>query len=818
MANINQKKNEKKVKFSIAKKPEDISFEDWQIGLRKQFSEKQKFLVKNIGIEKVFSDYEVLNTLTKKSYKVALRSTERGFNFCACPDFKINNLGTCKHIEKVITSISSKKPLRNLLNKKPVRSYSSATLRYGTERKVILRIGSTKQKEIKKLASAYFDSQLVLKKDAYPRFDKFLNEVKMLDNGFKCYDDALDFIITERERAYREKIVLKYFPNGIDSIGFKELIKLTLYDYQKEGILKAVVAGRFLIADDMGLGKTIQSIAIARIMKKLFNVEKVLIICPTSLKYQWQSEIKKITGEESLVIEGMIENRELQYEKDDFYKIVSYNTIARDTAFINKMSPDLIILDEAQRIKNWKTKTAQSVKGLHSQYCLVLTGTPLENKLEELHSIIEFVDQYKLGLLSKFLYEHQIKDNSGKVIGYSNLNKIGNTISAISIRRTKKEVLKQLPERIDKTIMVAMTPRQMDIHQENQEIVSKLVNKWKRLGFLNEKDRQFLMIALSRMRMACDSSYILDQKTRHDTKVDELRILLEEIFQNKEEKVVIFSQWERMTRLIAEELDQMKVNYEYLHGGVPAIKRKELLTNFKDQPECRVFLSTDAGGVGLNLQSASVVINMDCPWNPAVLEQRIGRVHRIGQSKPVTVINYISLDTIEERMLSLISFKKQLFEGVLDGGADSIFMGESKMKQFMKTVEELNVESKVRMMQEELVDNSFVEAKTNSSPELTLFSFDDIVDDKIQNEKLHTEKIEDNNINDLIQSGISFLNKLGTLISDKEKVKKSLTNLVHKDEKTNQTYLKIPIEGEEIINKSVGMVLNFLETIKKHGN
>lgn len=241
---------------------------------------------------------------------------------------------------------------------------------------------------------------------------------------------------------------------------------------------------------------------------------------------------------------------------------------------------------------------------------IVLTGTPLENKLDELHSIVEFVNPYKLGALFRFLDKHQIKEEAtGKVIGYQKLNQISKVLSEILVRRTKKEILDQLPERIDKNYFVDVTKEQWDIHQDYENMVSRLVHKWRRFGFLTEQDRQRLLIALSSMRMVSDSTFILDQETRYDRKIDELLVLLKEIFESGNDKVVIFSQWERMTRLVARELRKMNIGFEYLHGGVPGVKRKDLIVNFKKDPEKRVFLSTDAGGVGLNLQSANVIMD-----------------------------------------------------------------------------------------------------------------------------------------------------------------------------------------------------------------
>ncbi len=379
--------------------------------------------------------------------------------------------------------------------------------------------------------------------------------------------------------------------------------------------------------------------------------------------------------------------------------------------------------------------------------------------------------------------------------------------------------MKQLPERIDKTLMVEVTQEQLDQHNEYYEVVCRLVNKWKRFGFLSEKERQILLIQLNRMRMVSDSTYILDQKTRHDTKITELRTTLEEIFQNKDEKVVIFSQWERMTRLVAQELEDMGIKFEYLHGGVPAVERKNLLINFKEDRACRVFLSTDAGGVGLNLQSASVLINMDCPWNPAVLEQRIGRIHRLGQTKPVTIINFISRGTIEERMLSLLAFKKQMFEGILDGGEDMIFMGESKMKQFMKTVEQLTGEANdgKNIVEEnsDFEDNELISEEQDSIHEYIPVG---LQESKRPNHTIESVQNFQSPVSpsvvDLLRTSINILEKLSEAISSPNEVQSMLNRIVAKDDKTGKSYLKIPIETEQLA-KAVEGLNTFFQNINR---
>ena len=444
-------------------------------------------------------------------------------------------------------------------------------------------------------------------------------------------------------------------------------------------------AGRVLLADDMGLGKTVQAIAAVEVFARFFGISRVLIVCPTSLKYQWKSEIIKFTGREACIVEGLVHKRKELYRQDGFYKIISFGVVRNDLHMIEEWNAGLIIVDEAQRIKNWKTQTAQIVKKIRTKYAIVTTGTPLENRIEELHSIVEFLDMYKLGPLFRFLNNHQILDESGKMTGYRNLRTIKKTLEDILIRRTKKEIKNQLPGRIDKNFFVEMTREQSAEHEDYYNTVAQLASKWIRLGFLEEEERQLLMTCLNCMRMVADSTYILDPKTNHGNKVPEVTGLIRDLMGYKGNKLVIFSQWKRMFELLIRELRKTDLQFVYLNGDVPAIQRKKIIEQFREDKNIRVFLSTDAGGVGVNLQQANILINLDLPWNPAVLEQRIGRIYRLGQKKKIQVFNFISAYSIEHRILHLLEFKKTVFAGVLEEQGEDKVMIEG----FMKSVQNL---------------------------------------------------------------------------------------------------------------------------------
>ena len=799
-------------KLSRLHKPADMSLEAWQVGLRRQYGREQKFKLENVGTHPVFSDFEIVNPQSKSSYRVAIRGTALGDNFCSCPDFATNTLGTCKHIEFVLAKLGRQKGVSTALREGFQPAHSEVYLRYGARREVRLRLGNACPPELRRLTRDYFDADGILLPEAFEKFDEFLAATAHFEHELKCYEDVLGFVAELRDRQRREDHLNRAFPNGIRSGSFDKLLKVPLYDYQRQGALFAATAGRCLIGDEMGLGKTIQAIAAAEIMAKEFGVERVLIVCPTSLKHQWQREITRFAERTVKVVGGLRARREQDFAATSFYKVTNYDTIHRDLDLIAGWSPDLVVLDEAQRIKNWNTRTAQFVKKIASPYAIVLTGTPLENRLEELVSIIQFVDRHRLGPTFRFLADHQIQDDqTGRVIGYKDLDSIGRTLEPILLRRRKQQVLNQLPGRLDKHLFVPMTDQQMGHHEENKGIVAKIVAKWRRFKFLSEADQRRLMIALQNMRMSCDSTYLLDHQTDFGVKADELATLLGEIIEQPGAKVVIFSQWLRMQELIARRLNRHKWGHVLFHGGVSSQNRGKLIDRFREDDRCRAFLATDAGGVGLNLQNASVVVNVDLPWNPAVLEQRIGRVHRLGQSQPVRVVNFVAQGTIEEGMLSVLKFKKSLFSGALDGGEKEVFLGGSRLNKFMETVEKTTSAIPEPAAQDPSVGPESEERVTGE-------------DQRSTTEVALAEGAGDPGVvaapadpwSGLLQTGLSVLQQLAAGKSSSASGKESGgLNIVHRDPQTGETYLKIPAPSPEVVDRILGAVSSFFEQLRK---
>ena len=472
---------------------------------------------------------------------------------------------------------------------------------------------------------------------------------------------------------------------------------------------------------------------------------------------------------------------------------------------------DMLVMDEVQRLKNWNTQIAKGVRRIRADYKVILSGTPLENKLEELYSVVQLADQYSLGPYYEFRDNHIMTNDTGKVIGYKNLNEVGQSLCRLLKRRRKSDVALQLPERMDKNLFVPMTKEQMAIHDELKGNVARLVFKWKKMHYLSDTDRRRLLLMLSQMRMVCDSTYILDQQSRYDTKVDEAINIIKSVVESGDDKVVIFSQWERMTRLVAQELGKAGVGYEYLYGGVPSAKRKELMDNFNDNPDVRVFISTDAGSTGLNLQTASYFINLDLPWNPAVLEQRIGRIYRIGQRNNIQVINLVSMGTIEEQMLAKLQFKSSMFAGALDGGDDEVLLEGNKLQEIVEQFDFENDEEQTAVVEmepvEEVVqidvDKELIPAVTEEQSAMS----DVVAADAPSTSAPASEQEPDPDpAVDVVWQGVSFITGLVEVLKDPQASKRMVDTLVTEDKETGKTSLNIPVKNKESVMQFVSLL------------
>ncbi len=656
-------------------------------------------------------------------YQVAVRDAQWGHASCTCVDYKTNELGTCKHIERVRLYLektarapglkSEEERSRRLSVYLGSRPSHEKLLHPAEEIRFHLPPAIRQQAPTWLLQALDAESYLRNGVSAEKQKESLAGLLRRLtSHGIKVdVDPAVhDALTQESQAAQWERRLSEIAKDPAKHPAWKNSVgrmKVRLHPYQVEGILFAAKKRRAFLGDDMGLGKTVQAIGTSLLLREMGQVRQTLVVTPASLKQQWQAEIAKTCGESAAVIAGNARFRSEQYRRTrSFFVILNYELLYRDLDAILALKPDLIVLDEAQRIKNWETKIAQAIKRLQSPCRLVLTGTPLENKLPELQSISEFLNPKALGAPWKLLPTYAKLDADDKIIGYERLDHLRQRLGRFLLRRTRQEVLPQLPRRTDNNFWTPITTRQQEVHDELAGQVMRLINKWKKYKRLTQEDLRRLFTLLTCMRIVCNAYGQYDWKAIEaevlaarrlsadlkqrigSPKLDEFRKILTDLLEVPGQKIVVFSQWERMLRLaelyVRDILEASQSRSVLFSGALSLKKRSAEIRRFQEDPATRVFFSTDAGGVGLNLQhAANCVVNLEIPWNPSVLEQRVGRVHRMGQKKSVSAINLISSECVEERVFNLVAQKKALFSGVFDEKTKEIHFSAEQSASFM---------------------------------------------------------------------------------------------------------------------------------------
>jgi hypothetical protein len=634
---------------------------DQAIEERAERARTEKMRVQPVNPEELWTDYTVVSRVSGKSYRVALRGWERGLSYCSCPDFRKNTLGTCKHILHVIEVVKGRFTKR--VKGTPYRPKDvSVYLHYVGDPALRVSVPDHLDKKVLPFVRPLMNRPI---KD----LQKLVEEVRKVERcGCEVivYPDAEEYINRVLHIEKMKKRIGAIRQDILNHPLRKTLLKTDLLPYQLDGIAFAAGEGRAVLADDMGLGKTIQGIGVAELLAREAGISKVLVICPASIKSQWRLEIMRFSDRSHQLVLGPSKERASQYNERCFFTICNYEQVLRDLLPIERVKWDLIILDEGQRIKNWEAKTSRVIKALKSPFALVLSGTPLENRLDELFSVVEFIDDRRLGPAFHFYNRYRVVDEKGKVLGYKNLDELRERLRPVLLRRTRKMVMAELPPRATEIRRIPPTQEQLVLHDAHMKIVRTILFK----KYISEMDLLRLQKALLLCRMAANSTFLVDKvPPGFSSKLAECEVLIDQLIEEDDRKIVLFSEWTTMLSLIEPFLEKRKVQYVRLDGSIPQKKRQGLIHHFQKEPDCKLFIATNAGATGLNLQAANTVINVDLPWNPAVLEQRISRVHRMGQRRPVQAFLLVTEETLEEKLLGTLSSKHELAMAALD--ADS---------------------------------------------------------------------------------------------------------------------------------------------------
>ncbi len=494
------------------------------------------------------------------------------------------------------------------------------------------------------------------------------NKVRLKKYHFSVLDELLSEINEEelqQELELKKEKLENILTNDYSLINPPEHLKATLRPYQLAGFQWLIFLNEAgwggILADDMGLGKTIQTLTFFQHYKNLNPGARYMVVCPTTLMYNWENEIKKFTPELTHTIHHGPKrniNPLIAYEGIDII-ITTYGTMRSDIKAFKEIPFDYVVLDESQSIKNPQSQVAKASLLLNSKNRLALSGTPVQNNTFDLYAQMNFLNPGMLGSREFFMSEFatpidKFREDEVK----QQLRKLTHPFL---LRRTKEQVAKDLPEKTETILYCEMGPEQRKIYESYRNIYRSQI-----LGMIEEKgmerSQMHILQGLTKLRQICDSPAIMNEEERfhnYSIKLDELS---REITENVgDHKVLIFSQFLGMLGLIRKKLEEENIAHVYFDGSSTSREREEAIQEFQNNHECRVFLiSLKAGGIGLNLTAADYVYIVDPWWNPAVEQQAIDRTHRIGQTKNIFAYRLICKDTLEEKMLQLQEHKRAL--------------------------------------------------------------------------------------------------------------------------------------------------------------
>jgi SNF2 family DNA or RNA helicase len=436
-------------------------------------------------------------------------------------------------------------------------------------------------------------------------------------------------------------------------------LRVPLFAYQRAGVEAFFRTGRMVLADDMCLGKTVQAVAIGHVLFGLGLIERALVIVPASLERQWRREWERFSPTRA--------------------EVTSYERARRGRSF---EAFDFVILDEAQRIKNASTLTARELMNVQPKWRLALTGTPLENRLDELASIVAWIDDHALAPTWRLRSWHVVRSSGRhkRVVGVRGLDTIRARIAPHFLRRMRAEVIAALPGRRDTAVPAPMSPPHRDAHDALQAALARVAS-----GPPTRDQHLRIQRLVAEQRLVCNGVALarfpdywnaflagrIDVSALHAPKLTVLRELLTALVIEQRRKVIVFSQWRRMLLLAERAVADLEIEGVYFTGAESMRAREQNIARFHDTAQ--VLWSTDAAALGLNLQlAANCCVNLELPWNPATLEQRVARIYRLGQTSPVDVYNLVTVDGIEGRISQLLATKQSLFDTLFEGTDDAL--------------------------------------------------------------------------------------------------------------------------------------------------
>lgn len=610
-----------------------LTSDEEEVARRRERARTEKFVITNTEpAEPVFSNFEV-QSASGMRYEVEIRDVAWRQVFCTCTDFRVNRLGTCKHVEAVF----------DWLEKNHAKALEEA-MESGSQRVDIIPDTDGErlcvERNLDRLPAslrAYVDEEGVQRRADSEAFAEAVEKLK--NPAVRLTGEARAWLA--RRAAQREKVELRRRYEQEVRSGFAPLSETLqpLYPFQREGMLHLAFNERAMLADDFGLGRSLQAIAACALLAREEKARRVLVVSPRSLRSEWEEQIRSHTVLSLATLPTLPSAHRAYFARAAFFTLATYEQAAAVVGELNEeFRPDVVILDEAQRIADWNDPQALSIKRLKSRFAFVLADDLPWARLDAVYSIVSFLDPEVVGPLFRFNREFYELDESGRAIGVRNIEKLRERIRPLVLRRTQAEVASQLPPVNRRVYRVEPTTAQKNMIYSHMREAEALRGSGEMR--LKGTARTRLMQYLCEARMACDSPRLLDSSASKGPKMEELFRILQE----SSGKVVVFSEWDGMIGLLKSGMDSAGMTFA--DGNTRAGRER-----FDDEDACRVLLSTDATWQGWRPASCDLLVHFDIPWTARQMERRLDRVRRPDARQNLNEVFLVAADTIEDRLL-----------------------------------------------------------------------------------------------------------------------------------------------------------------------
>jgi hypothetical protein len=637
------------------------------------------------GVERALADYRVSELAGSQSWRVSVRGAAPQDCRCTCAVFAFSEHGFCEHVDFALLTLLADRDSRDALVRGVQTDYSQISLSAGARHVLGWRQGRACPESVGRAAYALLDARGRLHAEADGALQQLLQLAAEAGHELRVDAAVWELLALGRDAAQRVQRLGEAYPQGLESSGLRGLLKLPLPHYQLEAAIYAACAGRSLVADDLGLGLFAPALAAAELLMQHFGVERVLVLCAESAQARWLTEAQTLSSAQADIVWGDTAARQAQLVAPGQLKVAATASLQQDFALLQGFAPELIIVDEAQRLDG---DALAALKQLDSGFMLMLSGQILNGQPQDLLPLVELLDAQRSGPLAQFLRSHARRDELGRVVGFSALDDIDDSLECLMFSRSKAELLSALPLALVQLRAVALSEQQQALQAAPVAALRRSVARWQRSGYVSDAEQLQISRLLQGLRRLAISPQLLGEAGA-GPKLAAATALSRELLGSAVERLLVCCQWDDALALLLPRLQSAGIAAVQIHADQPLAQRQALALRWRNGAGVTVLLCSDAAGLGLDLRVADAgLVNLELPWGDRLLEQRLSHLVDFADqdTRGLPLIQLQAQCGLEQAMLQVLDSQPDLSAGSLDGDASQQLLHGAELGRFMQAL------------------------------------------------------------------------------------------------------------------------------------